>query len=393
MDPVEVGNDSRWRRFTTFLRDPRVRALLTLLLLVIVAFAARGHYHLFSEGWQAIKQANNWYVAGASVAMLLAMVAQAEVMVVLLRSAGVKVRRTTVNALGLAANAWSSTFPGGPAISAAMIFREQLKWEATPVIASWYMVLSGALSGAGMAILGFGAMFFLSADVHPYSMGFTLVALGLLAWATNWVAKHPGQVENGLIRLLAWVNRSLKAPEDRWRDKVVGFADQLSAVKLPPSRLAWAVTLSLLNWIMEIVCLMGAVLAVGGHPPIAGVVLAFISAKLAGQVPVTPGGLGPVDAALTFVLVTVAEMGSARAFAAVVVFRMISFLGLAIIGWLVFLWTFIRDSADSPRTPTLRQITSGSAARVGDTVSRSQDRDDTVPRDGADDRADGHPSN
>nr|WP_297009334.1 flippase-like domain-containing protein [uncultured Corynebacterium sp.] len=345
------------------MKDFRVRALLTLALLVVIGFAARGHYHLFADGWDAIKKANNWYVVAACVAMLLAMVAQAEVMVVLLRSAGVTVKRSSANALGLAANAWSATFPGGPAISAAMIFREQLKWGATPVIASWYMVLSGALSGAGMAILGFGAMFFLSADVHPYSMAFTLLTLCLLAWGMNWIAKHPDSVESWLLRVLTWFNRRRNSPEDRWHDKVVGFADQLSAVRLSPARLFSSVTLSLLNWITEILCLLFVIHAVGASPAVSGVVLAFITAKLVGQAQVTPGGLGPVDAALTGMLVGVAQMGSSTAFAAVIVFRMISFLGLAIIGWLVFLWTFVRDSVDTQHFPTLRQIASGSAAR------------------------------
>lgn len=364
-DPLARPDDrpTRWRRIGKFMRDPRVRALLTLALLVVIGFAARGHYHLFADGWDAIKRANNWYVVAAAVAMLLAMVAQAEVMVVLLRSAGVTLKRSTANALGLSANAWSSTFPGGPAISAAMIFREQLKWGATPVIASWYMVLSGALSGAGMAILGFGAMFFLSADVHPYSMGFTLVILCLLAWGTNWVAKRPEKIETGLLRALRRFNRWRHAPVDRWNDKVTGFADQLSAVRMSPVRLLWSVALSMLNWVAEIFCLLFAVHAVGGTPPVAGVVLAFITAKLVGQAQITPGGLGPVDAALTGMLVGVAQMGSARAFAAVVVFRMISFLGLAILGWLVFLWTFVRDSVDTDHHPTLRQIAWGSAAR------------------------------
>lgn len=227
------------------------------------------------------------------------------------------------------------------------------------------MVLSGALSGAGMAILGFGAMFFLSADVHPYSMAFTLITLCLLAWGMNWIAKHPEKIESGLLRLLRWFNRKRRAPEDRWSDKVAGFADQLSAVTLPPGKLLWSVALSLLNWIAEILCLLFVVHAVGATPPIAGVVLAFITAKLVGQAQITPGGLGPVDAALTGMLIGVAQMGSAKAFAAVIVFRMISFLGLAIVGWLVFLWTFVRDSVDTQNSPTLRQIATGSAARGG----------------------------
>jgi uncharacterized membrane protein YbhN (UPF0104 family) len=298
--------------------------------------------------------------------MALAMVAQAEVMVVLLRSAGVEGEaHLRQRPRALAANAWSATFPGGPAISAAMIFREQLKWGATPVIASWYMVLSGALSGAGMAILGFGSMFFVTADLHPYSMATTIVVLILLAFGANWVARHPDRVERWLQKVLAAFNRWRNAPEERWSDKVSGFADQLGAVELKPTKLGWSVILSLLNWVAEIFCLLFCVLAVGGEAPVAGVVLAFITAKLVGQAQVTPGGLGPVDAALTGMLVGVAQMGSGKAFAAVIVFRMISFVGLAIVGWLVFVWTFVLDSRPHGEGPTLRQIVGGDAARSG----------------------------
>jgi uncharacterized protein (TIRG00374 family) len=375
---VKVGPYSRRRRIVLWLKDPRVRALLTLLLIGIVAFAMRGHYHLFQDGWDAIKAANNWYITAAVVAMALAMVFQAEVMVVLLRSAGVAVKRTSANALGFAANAWSATFPGGPAISAAMIFREQLKWGATPVIASWYMVLSGVLSGAGMAILGLGSTFFVTADLHPYSMATTVVVLVLISLGANWIAKHPDRMEAWLLRVLAWFNRRRNAPEERWSDKVRGFADQLGAVELKPSKLGWSVILSLLNWIAEIFCLLFCVLAVGGEAPVAGVVLAFIVAKLAGQAQVTPGGLGPVDAALTGMLVGVAQMGSGKAFAAVIVFRMISFIGLAIVGWLVFVWTFVLEARPHGEGPTLRQIVGGDAAR-GDRAQAAEPEPDAEP--------------
>jgi hypothetical protein len=61
----------------------------------------------------------------------------------------------------------------------------------------------------------------------------------------------------------------------------------------------------------------------------------------------------------------------------VIVFRMISFLGLAIIGWLVFLWNFVRDSVDTQHSPTLRQIASGTAAR-GESDSPGADGKDTA---------------
>lgn len=369
-DPQPSLFRDRWRMILQWLKDPRVRALLTLMLLGAIIFLARDHYHFLEEGWAAMLQANNWYILAAVVAMGLSMVAQAEVMVALLRPAGVPVKRTSANALGLSANAWSSSFPGGPAISAAMIFREQMKWGATPVIASWYLVISGALSGAAMAILGFGAVFFLQANVHVFSLTFSLVALIALTLAANWVARNPEKVQAGLLAAMTWFNEKRHKPADRFHEQIRSFADQLRAVDLSPKWLGYAVFVSLLNWVLEIVCLFLCILAIGAEPSVAGAVLAFIMAKLVGQAQITPGGLGPVDITLTTMLVGTAGLGSGQAVAAVIVFRMISFALLTLVGWLVFLWTFVRpeeaqDAAASGAGTGGAGDTTGSAGSAG----------------------------
>ncbi|WP_296214862.1 YbhN family protein [uncultured Corynebacterium sp.] len=321
------------------LRRADVRAVLSLALIGLIAFLAREHLHFIGDGWRELEHADKRWIGVAVLALAVSMIAQAEVMVVLLRSAGVKVKRTSVNWLGLAANAWSSTFPGGPALSAAMIFREQMKWGATPVIASWYMLLSGALAGGGMAILAIGAVFFLGLTVKPMTLAMSLIALVALALLTNWVAKNPDKVERWLVNRLRTYNTRRGKPADRFTDNVHGFSQQLSAVELSLSKLAAAIVASLSNWIFEILCLLACIYAVGATPPIAGAVLAFLTAKLVGQAQVTPGGLGPVDVALTSALVGFGTLTSVQAFGAVIVFRMLSFVGLTLVGWIVFFAT------------------------------------------------------
>lgn len=360
---------TRWRAVLQWLKDPRVRALLTLMLLGAVIFLARDHYHFLEEGWEAMLRANNWYILAAVAAMGLSMMAQAEVMVGLLRPTGVPVKRTSANALGLSANAWSSSFPGGPAISAAMIFREQMKWGATGVIASWYLVMSGALSGAAMALLGFGAVFFLQANVHVFSLSMSLVALILLTLGANWVARNPTKVRSGLLSAVSWINRKRKKPEQRFHEQVRNLVGQLQAVDLSPKWLGYATVVSLSNWVLEIVCLFLCILAVGGEPSVAGTVLAFITAKLVGQAQITPGGLGPVDIMLTTMLVGTAGLGSGQAVAAVIVFRMISFALLTLVGWLVFLWTFVRPEEEEQASGTYGESRSDMHADADDNTT------------------------
>lgn len=334
----------------SFLKKPSVRAALALILIVAIGVIAREHLHFIGDGWRELEHANNKWISLAVLALALSMVAQAEVMVILMRSAGVQVKRLSANMLGLAANAWSATFPGGPALSAAMIFREQMKWGATPVIASWYMVLSGVLASGGMAILAIGSIFFLGLTVKPLTLALSVVGVIALAIATNWVATHPRQVENWLLRQVRRFNRWQRKPEDRFTEAILGLGQQLSAVKLPLPRLSAAITASLLNWIFEILCLMACIFAIGAEPPVAGVILSFLTAKVAGQAQVTPGGLGMVDLALTSALVSFGAMPSVQAFASVIVFRMLSFIGLALVGWIVFFVTKLANPRASEET-------------------------------------------
>ena len=100
----------------------------------------------------------------------------------------------------------------------------------------------------------------------------------------------------------------------------------------------------------------------GAKAPIAGVVLSFISAKLVGQAQITPGGLGPVDIVLTSTLVAVAGLTSGQAFAAVIVFRMFSFVGLVGLGWIIFLVA---------KLPNPRELAPGAEADAQKAASES----------------------
>ena len=53
------------------------------------------------------------------------------------------------------------------------------------------------------------------------------------------------------------------------------------------------------RWILDFLCLYAALLAVGARPPLSVALLAYSAAQLLGQIPLTPGGLGVVEAGLT----------------------------------------------------------------------------------------------
>ena len=78
------------------------------------------------------------------------------------------------------------------------------------------------------------------------------------------------------------------------------------------------------RWLFDWLTLLTALAAVGQHPRPTLVLLAFCAAQLLAQVPITPGGLGVVEAGLTGFLVIIGVPASAAA-VATLAYRLISY--------------------------------------------------------------------
>ena len=79
--------------------------------------------------------------------------------------------------------------------------------------------------------------------------------------------------------------------------------------------------------------------AAGGRPSLLGVIVAFVAARAVGSIPLMPGGLLVVEAVLVPGLVS-SGMTLAAAISAMLIFRMISWIFIAGIGWVVFFFMF-----------------------------------------------------
>ena len=136
----------------------------------------------------ACYSANWWWVLAAVVAAMASMHSFAQIQRTLLRSAGVRVKQWRSEAAFYAGNALSTTMPGGPVLSATFIYRQQRIWGASPVVASWQLVMSGALQVIGLALLGLGGAFLLGATKNPLSLIFSL---------GGFIAMHPARAGGG----------------------------------------------------------------------------------------------------------------------------------------------------------------------------------------------------
>jgi len=324
-----------------------VRWAVIALALIVLAVEASLVWDQLAKAWMRLLSANWWWVLAAVAAAMLSMHSFAQIQRTLLRSAGVVVHQWRSEAAFYAGNALSTTMPGGPVLSATFVYRQQRSWGASPVVASWQLVMSGALQVVGLALLGLGGAFLLGAKNNPFSLLFTLggfVALLLLAQA---VATRPELTDGIGVRVLGWVNSARGKPPEtglvKWRETL----DQLESVSLNRRELAVAFSWSFFNWVADVACLAFAAYAAGGKPSLAGLTVAYAAARAVGSIPLMPGGLLVVEAVLVPGLVS-SGMTLPNAISAMLIYRLVSWIFISAIGWVVFFFMFRTEGALDP---------------------------------------------
>lgn len=352
-----------------------VLGIVAIVLAVEVALV----WDQLAKAWKSLYSAKWWWLLASVVAAAVLMHSFGQVQRTLLASAGVHVKQLRSEAAFYAANSLSTTLPGGPVLAATFLLRQQRIWGASTLVASWQLVMSGVLQAVGLALLGLGGAFFLGAKNNPFSLLFTLggfVALLLLAQA---VASRPELIEGIGCRVLSWVNSIRGRPTDvglaKWRE----ILEQLEAVSLSRRDLAAAFSWSLVNRFADVACLGFAAYAAGAHASVGGLTVACAAARAVGTIPLMPGGLLVVEAVLVPGLVS-SGMSLPAAISTMLIYRLISWLLLAAVGWVVFFFMFrtenevdpdaleIDNGAELPGNPALAQPTNGEAAAPADSA-------------------------
>nr|WP_319436067.1 YbhN family protein [Mycobacterium sp. RTGN5] len=324
-----------------------VRWAVLGVAVIVLAVEATLVWDQLSKAWKSLVTANGWWVLAAIVAAMASMHSFAQIQRTLLRSAGVVVHQWRSEAAFYAGNALSTTLPGGPVLSATFVYRQQRIWGASPVVASWQLVMSGALQVVGLALLGLGGAFLLGAKNNPFSLLFTLggfIALLLLAQA---VATRPELIDGIGVRVLGWVNSVRGKAADtglrKWRETLT----QLESVSLSRRELGVAFSWSYFNWVADVACLAFAAYAAGGKPSLAGLTVAYAAARAVGSIPLMPGGLLVVEAVLVPGLVS-SGMALPAAISAMLIYRLVSWIFISSIGWVVFFFMFRTEVALDP---------------------------------------------
>jgi uncharacterized membrane protein YbhN (UPF0104 family) len=261
-----------------------------------------------------------------------------------------------LGATTLAGDAVAYCLPFGFAAGGAVAVEQLRRRRVPPVVAGWTLTVATLLYVAVLAVLA-------------------LVAVAL-AGATGTANPVPGLQQTALILILvvallaipalalgmghAAAARLGRQPTPRrrcrgtWAPTGPGAAlvlararnrwAQLRLLRLSSRSTAAAATRMLVSWLADISVLAVAFLALGAQPPWLGLLLAYCAGQIASSLPITPGGLGVVEASLTVALVAFGGC-TAATLAAVLLYRLISH-------WLIIptggvAWLLLRTTSPS----------------------------------------------
>jgi len=276
-----------------------------------------------------------WWVAIAVAAEAASYLAMSSAQKRLLAAGGAEVSMVPMTGISLGGSAIQYSLPGGSVFYAAYTFRQYRRQGADELVAGWTLLAFNAVAFVALALLAaLGLALALSAgntyDLVGAILGIVASAgLLVLAWTERARLARP------VTKMVAWSQRVVRHPDPAVapREVVGRWARLLGGAN--PSRSDWlhvsAMGLSL--WAADLVCLAVSFLAVRSEVPWRGLLLAYGAGQLAAILPFTPGGLGVVEGSITVALVT---FGGAEAstVAAVLVYRLISFWLVLVVGWL-----------------------------------------------------------
>lgn len=316
--------------------------LLGIALLALLVGEGIYLWPRLHESWRNLTQISWGWLAAAILAEAVSFSGFGRIQKQLLHSGGVEVSQRRSLAVVYAANSMSVTLPAGQVFATAFTYRQTRRWGATPIVASWQLAISGVIGAAGLALLGGGGTLLGVGSVSPYTLIFSLAGVVVLIWAGHYAATNPETIERIVTWAVTRVNRIRGHPDEHGMEKVREILDQLDSVDLNKGDAILTLIWTLGHRIGDVACLGFACLAIGADPSWAGLMIAFAAGKAVGTIPFAPGGIVYVDATLIAALTSAASMPAFQAVAAAFVYRLISFILVAIVGWVVFLFLFRR---------------------------------------------------
>jgi putative heme transporter len=312
---------------------PILRFVLGIGVAVAVLWVLAGHRGELSSLPAVFSKLNWWWVPPAVIVELVSFVCFARMQYELLDSGGLKAPILPLLEMTFAAQSLANSLPGGTAASAVYGFRWFRRFGADDTLAAWAMVGTvissiislSLVSTAGLAMAtGEGS----SLDLIPVIIGAFLltVAIGAL-----FVYERP------LTWVLTWAVRISRSITGRPRGDVAAQIERLigwvTTVRLGWRQIGQIVFWGTANWLFDCACLAMMFQAVHASIPWRGLLLAYGAGQLAASLPITPGGLGAVEGSIAIALTAFGGASLKNIVDAVLMYRIISFWLILVIGW------------------------------------------------------------
>lgn len=230
----------------------------------------------------------------------------------------------------LAGNAFSRIVPGGAAAGGAMQFDMLSTAGIAPARAATSVTAVSLISTA--TLLGLPVISIVAILITGASVEHNLFRAGSIAVVVCLVAMAGGAVLLFADRPLLWLGGVIERARNRVlrrRPPLEGLPERLVDERDLIRRVlgaGWwkALLYSAGNWLLDLTALLIALAAVGAQPRASVVLLAYVVAAFLGMIPITPGGLGFVEAGLIGTL-GLAGIGADQALLATLVYRLASY--------------------------------------------------------------------
>lgn len=251
----------------------------------------------------------------------------------------------------LAGNALAKVAPGGGALGGALQYRMLVEAglpkgpTAAGIAASNLLIFVVVLALPVLVLPSFlgGAVNrdLLEATIIGAIAFAVLAAIGILLLAYDKPLAYVGRAVQGVRNRI----RRNSEPLTTLPERLVRERNRLLTTLGPNWRVAMLATVG--RWAFDYATLLAALAAVGSTPRPALVLLAFCAAQVLAQVPVTPGGLGFVEAGLTATL-ALAGVGAGDAVLATLAYRLFNYwlqLPAGLVGYALHRRRFSTDPA------------------------------------------------
>lgn len=263
----------------------------------------------------------------------------------LLLVGGARLPVTTVQGINVVENAVSTTVPVVGGAGAIVYAIDQLRRRGVDsALASWSVLVAGVI--ATLTLLVLGALGLSWGGRIPVALGVSIAALIILGSVGVWnVLTHPAVLQRSLRVLLLlgrWIPGLCRSCRGTWAERAEETSRRLSTriALLQPSGLRWVllIMLAALSWIMDYLTLAASLAAVGSSAPWAVLLVGFLLVQGSIALQVFPGGAGLAGTSLLALLLA-SGVATGSAAASVLIYRSISWLGLAFLGWVIYaLW-------------------------------------------------------